>query len=145
MGPAALPTGARARGRDRSYEPGVGVRGDELDPREAAGGQIPPEREPAGAVLAGGDLHAEDLAVPVSVDTGRDQHVHRHHTAAFADLQHQRVSGDERERPGVFESSGAELFDVLVEFLGHHRDLYQGRPSGSRVYFLNRSGQAPTG
>ena len=51
VGPAALPTGARARGRDRSYEPGVGVRGDELDPREAAGGQIPKASQPAPSSL----------------------------------------------------------------------------------------------
>jgi hypothetical protein len=33
-------------------------------------GQVPEEREPAGAVLGRGDLQPEDLAVPVDVDPG---------------------------------------------------------------------------
>jgi hypothetical protein len=37
------------------------------------------KRQPAGAVLAGGDLHAENLAVSIGVDAGRDQDVHGHH------------------------------------------------------------------
>jgi len=48
---------------------------------------------------------ASDLAVAVSVDAGRDQHVHRHHPAALADLEHEGVGGHERERPGPASSS----------------------------------------
>ena len=81
--------------------PRVGVGGDEPDPGQAAGGEVAEERQPAGAVLAGGDLDAEDLAVPVGVDAGRDQCVDRHDPATLADLEHQRVGGHERERAGV--------------------------------------------
>ena len=45
---------------------------------------------------ARGDLQAEDLAVPVGVDPDRDQGVHVHHPATFADLEHERVGGEER-------------------------------------------------
>ena len=55
----------------------MGVGGDQRDPGQAAGGQVAEERQPAGAVLGGGDLQAEDLAVPVGVDPGGDQHVRR--------------------------------------------------------------------
>jgi hypothetical protein len=53
----------------------VGVRGDQSDSAEAAGGQVPEERQPAGTVLGAGDLQAEDLPVPVGVDAGRQQRV----------------------------------------------------------------------
>ena len=79
----------------------MGIGGDQLDPGQAAGDQVAEEGQPAGTVLAGGDLQAKDLAVPVRVDPGRDQRVHRHHPAALADLEHQRVGGHERERPGL--------------------------------------------
>ena len=36
--------------------------------------------------------------MPVGVDAGRDQGVHVDHPAALADLEHQRVGGDERVR-----------------------------------------------
>jgi hypothetical protein len=47
---------------DDGHEPGVRVGGDQLDPGQTAGGQVAEELQPAGAVLAGGDLQAEDLA-----------------------------------------------------------------------------------
>ena len=99
-------------------QPGVGVGGDQRDPGQAAGGQVAEEAEPAGAVLGGGDLQAEDLAVPVGVDPGGDQDVHVDHPAALADLEHQRVGGHERVRAGV-QRAGAERLDVRVEVLGH--------------------------
>ena len=62
------------------------------------------ERQPAGAVLGGGDVHAEDLAVPVGVDADGDQRVDVDDPAALADLLGQRVDPDERvraRRPGA--------------------------------------------
>lgn len=50
VGAAALPGGTGDRGADRGHEPGVRVRGDQLDPSQAAGGQVAEERQPAGAV-----------------------------------------------------------------------------------------------
>lgn len=38
-----------------------------------------------------------------------DQHVHRHQSSTFADLEHQGVGCDERERSGVLEPAGAEV------------------------------------
>jgi hypothetical protein len=105
----------------------VGVAGDQLDPGQAAGGQVPEEGQPAGAVLAGGHLDAQDLAVSVSVDAGGDQGVHRHHAATLADLEHEGVGGHEGERAGVLQAAGAELFDVFVQVLGHHRHLRLGQ------------------
>ena len=101
----------------------MGVAGDELDPGQAAGGQVAEEAQPAGAVLAGGDLHAQHFTVPVGVDAGGDQGVHWHHPAAFADLEHQGVGGHEGERAGLLQPAGAELLDVGVEVLGHLADL----------------------
>jgi hypothetical protein len=69
--------------------------------RQAAGGQVTEERQPARAILTGGDLHAQDLPVSVGVDPGRNQHVHRHHPATLSDLEHERVGCHERERPGL--------------------------------------------
>jgi hypothetical protein len=100
----------------------VGVGGDEADSGQAAGGQVAEEREPAGAVFGAGDLQAEDLAVPVGVHAGSEQGVHVHDPAAFTDLQHQRVGGDERVRARV-QRAGAERRDVFVEVAGHHGDL----------------------
>jgi hypothetical protein len=44
----------------------VRVAGDQFDPGQAPGGQRLPERQPAGAVLGGGDVDAQDL--PVALD-----------------------------------------------------------------------------
>jgi hypothetical protein len=101
----------------------VGIGGDQLDPGKAAGGQVAEEAQPAGAVLTGGDLDAEDLPVPVGVDAGRDQRVHRHDPAALADLEDQGVSGHEGERPCFDQRAGAELLDGGVELTCHLRDL----------------------
>ena len=59
------------------------------------------ERQPAGAVLSGGDLQTQDLPVPVGVDTTSEQAVHVHDPSALANLQHQGVGRYERIRAGV--------------------------------------------
>jgi hypothetical protein len=66
---------------------GLQVGGDRADPGRAAGGQIPEEREPAGAVFGAGDLQTEDLPVPIGVDAGGEQGVYVDHAAALADLE----------------------------------------------------------
>ena len=68
-------------------------------------------------------MQAEDLAVPVGVDTGRHQGVDTDDPATLTHLQHKSVGGHERERAGVIETPGAELFHVRVELLGHLADL----------------------
>ncbi|CMT44038.1 Uncharacterised protein [Mycobacterium tuberculosis] len=51
----------------------MGVAGDQRDPGQAAGDQVAEERQPAGPVLGGGDLDAQDLSVALGVDAGGDQ------------------------------------------------------------------------
>jgi hypothetical protein len=120
VGAAALPSRARQGRGDRGDQTGVSIAGHQLHPGQAAGGQVAEEPQPAGTVLAGGDLDAEDLAVPVGVDAGGYQCVDRHHAAALADFEHQSVGGHERERPGLGQGAGAELGHMIVELLGHH-------------------------
>ena len=84
------------------------------NPGQAAGDQIPQERQPAGAVLGGGDLESEDLPVPLGVDPGGDQGVDPDHPAGFADLEHQGVHRHERVRAGV-QRPGAERLHLLIE------------------------------
>jgi hypothetical protein len=64
----------------------VGVAGDQLDARQAAGSQPAQERQPPGAVLRTGHVQAQDLPVAIGVDTSGDQGVHVHRPAALADL-----------------------------------------------------------
>ena len=71
MGSAALPGRAGQGGPDRGDQPGVGVGSDQLDSGQAAGGQRPPDRQPAGAVLAGGHVDAQDFAVALGVIVAR--------------------------------------------------------------------------
>ena len=123
MGAAALPCGAGQVRCDRVDQAGVGVGGDQPDPGQAAGDQVGEEQVPGGAGLAGGDLAAEHLAVTISVDPGRDHDDGVDHPAAFADLDRQRVSGDEGERAGLVQGRVAELGDVGVELGRHPRHL----------------------
>lgn len=85
------------------------------------------ERQPARTVLGGVDLQAQDLPIPLGVDTGSDQGRDLDHPAALADLHRQRVGGDERVRPGV-QRVGAERLDLRVEVLRHRRDLRLRQP-----------------
>ena len=62
-------------GAERGDQAAVRVGGDQPHPAQAWGGEAAEERQPAGAVLAGGDVQAEYLAVPVAVDPGRQQGV----------------------------------------------------------------------
>jgi hypothetical protein len=101
VGAAALPPDTGQGRDDRGDQSGVGVGGDEAHAGEAAGDQVAEECQPAGAVLGGGDLHAEDLPVSVGVHPGRHQRMHRDHAAALSHLEHERVSGHERERAGL--------------------------------------------
>ncbi|MCW7946972.1 hypothetical protein AAW14_34665 [Streptomyces hygroscopicus] len=57
--------------------------------------------EPAGTVLGCGNVQAEGLAAPVSVEADRDQGVDVDDPAALTDLLRERVDLDERIRTGV--------------------------------------------
>jgi hypothetical protein len=90
-----LPRGAGQHGADGVHQAVVRVGDDELDAGQAAGDQSAQECQPAGAVLGGGDVQAEDLAVPVGVDADRDQRMTVDDAAALADLLGQCVDPDE--------------------------------------------------
>jgi hypothetical protein len=53
--------------RRRCDQAGTTVGGDQLNAGQSACGEVAGEREPAGPVLAAGDLQPEDLPVPVGV------------------------------------------------------------------------------
>ena len=127
MGPAALPGRARQGRRDGGLEARVGVGDDQRHPGQAPGDQAPQERHPAGAVLGGDHVHAEDLAVPVGVDAGGDGAGDVDDAAPLADLLGQRVDPHVGVGPGV-EGPVAERVDHLVEARGHLRDLGLGDP-----------------
>jgi hypothetical protein len=65
------------------------VGGDQRDAGQPASGGIPEERQLPGTALAGGDLQAQDLPVPLDVHPARYQGVHVHRPPCLADLQHQ--------------------------------------------------------
>jgi len=132
MGAAPLPRRSGQGGADRRGQTRVGVAGDESDAGQAAGDQVAQERQPARTVLGGGDLQAEDLAVPVAVHPGRHQGVHVHHPAALADLQHQRVGGHERVR-ALIQRPGPKRLHLLVQLPGHHADLRLAQPSDAEL------------
>ena len=86
---AALPGRPGQRGANRSDQTGVRVGVDQPHPGQAAGAQRPPEAQPAGPVLGGGHVQAQDFAVALGVDPGGDQSVHVDHPALLSDLEHQ--------------------------------------------------------
>ncbi|MBB6547063.1 hypothetical protein HD593_001858 [Nonomuraea rubra] len=125
MGAAALPARARQGGADRLDQAAVRVGDDQLHPGQAAGDQAAQERQPTGAVLGRGDLQAEHLALAVGVDAGGHQRVHVDRAAALTHLLGQGVDPDEGVRAGV-QGACAEGFDLLIQHLGHLRDLALG-------------------
>ncbi len=55
-----LPTSTTQGRADSGNQARVGVAGHQFDLRQAAGSQVAEERQPAGTVLAGGDVQPED-------------------------------------------------------------------------------------
>jgi len=50
-----------------------------------------------------------------------------HHPTALADLEHQRVGGDERVGAGI-KRAGPKRLDLSVELFGHHAHLRLRQP-----------------
>ena len=103
------------------------VAGDEADAGEAAGDEVGEELVPGRGGLAGRDWHAQNLAAPVRIHPGGDQHDGVDDASAFTDLHGEGVGGGERERPRVPERAVAELVVVLVEVRGPAGDLRLGQ------------------
>src|SRR5262249_35678200 len=64
MGPASLPARAGQGRADRVGQAAVRVAGHQRHAGQAARGQVTEERQPPGAVLASGDVQAQDLRYP---------------------------------------------------------------------------------
>jgi hypothetical protein len=95
--PPAMPRAGSRRSRRPARR---AVAGDQADPGQAAGGQVrrrtPTTRpRPRPRCIAPRGLRGARRRSP-----GRDQGVHVDHSAALADLQDQRVRGEERVWPG---------------------------------------------
>ena len=103
----------------------------QLHPGQPTSCEAAEEAQPTSTILGGGDVDAEDLPVPVGVDAGGDQHMHRHHPAALTDLHRQRVGGHERVRAHI-QRPGAKRLHVLIQLLGHHADLRLAQPSDAQ-------------
>lgn len=123
VGAAALPGGSGQIRRDRIHEAGVRIRGHQPYPAQAAGDQVGEEGVPRGLGLAGGHLHAQHLAVPVAVDPGGQQHRGFDDLLVLADLDRQRIGGDEGEWSGLVQAPVAERGDLLIQVGGHAGDL----------------------
>jgi hypothetical protein len=82
--PAPLPTRPEHRRLDRRHQPG--------------GDQAAQELQPAGAVLAGHDVEAQDFTLLVGGDYDRGQRVHDRRPVLLADLLGQPVQPQERVR-----------------------------------------------
>ena len=118
MGAAALPLRRPEHRPGRFDQPGMGIGGDQLHPRQAAGSQITEEPEPPLPGLRGAQLQAEDLAVAVVVDAGGDHGGDLDDPAVFTHFEHERVGGDKPIRPSI-ERPGAERFDRRIQVFTH--------------------------
>ena len=101
------------------------IRDDQAHAGQAAGEQAAQEAGPGGAVLGREDVDAEDLALAVGVDPGRDRGADVDHPAAVAAALGQRVDPEIGVGTAV-QGPIPELVDHAVQALGHHRDLGLG-------------------
>ena len=75
--------------------------------------------------------HSRHLPVAVGVHPGCEQGVDVDDPAAFADLQHQGIRGDERIGPCV-QRTGPEVLHDRVQAGGHHRHLGLAQPRNAQ-------------
>ncbi|GAA0711499.1 hypothetical protein GCM10010199_08940 [Dactylosporangium roseum] len=101
--------------------------------------------QPAGAVLVGGDVQAEDFTLAVGVDPDRDQGVDVDRPAVLADLDHEGVHPHERVVRRV-QGPGAERLDLRVQMGGHLRDLAARQRGDAELLdeFLHPPGRDPS-
>ena len=127
MRPTPLPTRPRQRGRDRVDEPGVSIRGDELDAGETAGDERAQEGEPGGAILGGDDVEPERLPEAVAVDGDRVHDAGVDRPAALPALDLERVQDEVRVGRAV-ERARAEVLDDPVQRFRKPGDLAAAHP-----------------
>ena len=100
----------------------MGVGDHHLHARQAPGHQGAQERRPAGAVLDGDHVHAQDLALALGVDAGGAHHGHVLDPAVLPHPLDQGVDPHVGVGAGV-EGAAAERLDHGVEGAGHVADL----------------------
>jgi len=77
------------------------VGNDQADARQTAGHERAHERKPASAVLAGHEVHPQDLPEPRGVHPGGDHDRDVHDPAALTNLLGERVEPEVGVRAGV--------------------------------------------
>jgi hypothetical protein len=95
----------------------MGVRDHQLDPGQTTSDQVAQKRRPAGAVLGGEDVDAEDLAVAVGVTCSGQHAGDVDDPAGLAALDRQRVHPHIRVGAGVQRPS-PERRHLTVQALG---------------------------
>ena len=118
---AALPGGALEAAADRFDQPGVRVADDEAHTGESAVGEAGEELAPERFVLAVADIEAEDLAMPVSSQSGGDHDRFRDDLAVPARLEQLRE-----------ERALAELGDTDLDITARCRDQLRAMPVALR-------------
>ena len=119
VGAAPLPGGSGQVGGDGLNQAQMGVTGDQAHAGQASGDQVSEELLPGRTGLAGRHPHPQHFAVSVIVDSGGNQDRARDDASSFAHFHGQRVSGNERDRPGIVEGPVAELIHVFVQVCCH--------------------------
>src|SRR4029078_2692996 len=89
------------------------IRDDELDTTQTARGECAQECGPECLRLRWTDIHAQDLATAIAVDSDCDDHCHRDDAPALAHLHIGRV--DPQIRPRALDRAAQEGFDLLVD------------------------------
>jgi hypothetical protein len=118
MGTAPLPGGARQGRAHPVDQTNVGVGDHQPRARQTAGDQTPQEGKPTGAVFAGDDVEAQDLAMALGVHAHGDHHGDIDDAAVLTDLL---GHGVERHRGvgAAIEGPTPERRHLAVELAGH--------------------------
>src|SRR4029078_28842 len=89
------------------------IRDDELDTTQTAPGEFAQECGPECLRLRWTDIHAQDLATPIAVDSDCDDHCHRDEAPALAHLHIGRV--DPQIRPVALGRAAPEGLALICE------------------------------
>ena len=120
VNPASLLAGTQQFG-DSGSDTFMRIGDHQLDPAQAPAGQLSYERGPESLSFRRADIHADNFALAVGVDTHRNDHGHRHDPAGLPDFDVRGV--DPQIRPVALDGAVEERVDALVDLLTQPRDL----------------------